>query len=99
VARLVCSDAERLSVAEIDAIAAFLHAEQVRQIEAAAHHVMARVPGTAPVVPLGIGAFLAHEVAGRLGRPVAELPWTEAERDAAPAAALAELMAVRRQAP
>jgi (4-(4-[2-(gamma-L-glutamylamino)ethyl]phenoxymethyl)furan-2-yl)methanamine synthase len=99
VARLVCSDAEQLSVGEIDAIAAFLHAEQVRQIEAAARRVIARVPGTAPVVLLGIGAFLAREVAERLGRPVAELPWTPAERDAAPAAALAELMAVRRPAP
>jgi probable H4MPT-linked C1 transfer pathway protein len=95
VARLVCSDAEQLSVEEIDAIAAFLHAEQVRQIEAAARRVLARVHGTAPVVPLGVGAFLAREVAERLGRPVAELPWTPAERDAAPAAALAELMAVR----
>ena len=47
----------------------------------------------APVVPLGVGAFLARAVAERLGRPVLELPWSAAERDAAPAAALAELAA------
>jgi hypothetical protein len=34
-------------------------------------------------------------VAQRLGRPVAEMPWSAAERDAAPAAALAELAAAR----
>jgi probable H4MPT-linked C1 transfer pathway protein len=90
VARLVCADAEQLGPDEIDAIAAYLHGEQVRQIAAAAR--MAGV-GDAPVVPLGVGAFLAREVAGRLGRPVAEIDWSAAERDAAPAAALAELAA------
>jgi probable H4MPT-linked C1 transfer pathway protein len=89
VARLVCADTEQLEPAEIEAIAAYLHGEQVRQIEAAA-----RRGGThAPVVALGVGAFLARAVAERLGRPVLELPWSEAERDAAPAAALAELAA------
>ena len=99
VARLVCSDAEQLSAAEIDAIAAYLHGEQVGQIEAAARRVGTGLDGPAPVVALGIGAFLAREVAARLGRPVAELPWSAAERDAAPAAALAELMAARPPAP
>jgi probable H4MPT-linked C1 transfer pathway protein len=95
VARLVCSDVEQLSAAEIEAIAAFLHAEQVAQVEAAGRRVLERLPERAPVVALGVGAFLACEVAERLGRPVAELPWTAAERDAAPAAALAELLARR----
>jgi uncharacterized hydantoinase/oxoprolinase family protein len=95
VARLVCSDVEELSAAEIEAIAAFLHGEQVAQVEAGARRVLGRLPETAPVVALGVGAFLAREAAGRLGRPVAELPWTAAERDAAPAAALAELLAHR----
>jgi (4-(4-[2-(gamma-L-glutamylamino)ethyl]phenoxymethyl)furan-2-yl)methanamine synthase len=89
VARLVCADMEQLEPAEVEAIAAFLHAEQVRQIEAAAR----RVSTDAAVVPLGVGAFLARAVAERLGRPVLELPWSAAERDAAPAAALAELAA------
>jgi (4-(4-[2-(gamma-L-glutamylamino)ethyl]phenoxymethyl)furan-2-yl)methanamine synthase len=89
VARLVCADMEQLEPAEVEAIAAFLHAEQVRQIEAAAR----RVSTDAAVVPLGVGAFLARAVAERLGRPELELPWSAAQRDAAPAAALAELAA------
>jgi probable H4MPT-linked C1 transfer pathway protein len=96
VARLVCSDVEQLEPSEIDAMAAYLHAEQVRHIEAAARQVSTRWPGTvAPVVTLGAGAFLAAAVAERLGRPVVEMPWSEAERDAGPAAALAGLAAAR----
>jgi hypothetical protein len=95
VARLVCADAEQLGAGEIDAIAAFLHGEQVRQIEAAVRRVSGRLDGDAPVVPLGAGALLAREAAERLGRTIVELPWSAAERDAAPAAALAELLARR----
>lgn len=95
VARLVCADAEQMASEEIDAIAAFLHAEQVRQVEAAVRRVSGRFEGNSPVVPLGAGAFLAREAAERLGRAVAELPWSAAERDAAPAAALAELLTGR----
>ena len=95
VARLVCSDAEQLAAEEIDAIAAFLHAKQVGQIEAAARRVGGRFEGGLPVVPLGAGAFLAREAAAQLGLALAELPWSAAEREAAPAAALAELMARR----
>jgi probable H4MPT-linked C1 transfer pathway protein len=93
VARLVCADTDQMEGQEIDAIAAFLHAGQVRQIEAAARRVSARFEVAAPVVPLGVGAFLAREAAEHLGRAVVELPWSEAEREAAPAAALAELLA------
>jgi probable H4MPT-linked C1 transfer pathway protein len=99
VARLVCADADELATDEIDAIAHFLHAEQVRQIEAAVRRVSARHGGDPPVVPLGAGAFLACEAAERLGRAVAELPWSAAEREAAPAAALAELLARRLRSP
>ena len=96
IARLVCSDVDQLAPAEIDAIAAFLHAEQVRQIEAAARQVATRDPESeAPVVALGAGAFLARAAAGRLERAVVEMPWSAAERDAAPAAALAGLAAAR----
>ena len=95
VARLVCADAEQLAAEGIDAIAAFLHAEQVRRLEAAVRRVSRSLEGDPPVVPLGAGAFLARDAAGRLGRPVAELPWSAAEREAAPAAALAELLAGR----
>lgn len=94
VARLVCSDREQLGDDEVDAIARFLHDEQVRQLEAAARRVAANVP-EAPVVALGAGAFLAREVAARLERPVASpsAAWERAE--GGPAAALAGLVASR----
>jgi (4-(4-[2-(gamma-L-glutamylamino)ethyl]phenoxymethyl)furan-2-yl)methanamine synthase len=95
VARLVCADAEQIAAEEIDAIAQFLHAEQVRQIEAAVRRVTGRLEGESHVVPLGAGAFLARGAAVRAGLTVTELPWGAAERDAAPAAALAELLAGR----
>jgi (4-(4-[2-(gamma-L-glutamylamino)ethyl]phenoxymethyl)furan-2-yl)methanamine synthase len=98
VARLVCADAEQLGPGEVETIAAYLHAEQVRQIEAAVRQVSARCASAPPVVPLGAGAFLAREVAERLGRPMLEMPWTPAQRDAAPAAALAELASARLKA-
>jgi probable H4MPT-linked C1 transfer pathway protein len=95
VARLVCADAEQTTAEEIDAIAAFLHEEQGRQIEAAVRRVSGRLEGDPPLVPLGAGAFLAREAAEHLGRAVVELPWSAAEREAAPAAALAEFLAGR----
>jgi uncharacterized hydantoinase/oxoprolinase family protein len=81
----VCSDVEQLDKTEIDAIAAYLHGEQVRQIEEAARRVG---PPDAPVVAVGTGAFLAREVAARMRRAVAAGP-------AGPAAALAALLAAR----
>ncbi len=96
VARQVCADPDQLEPGAAEAIAAHVHAEQVRAIEAAARRVGTRVPDdAAPVVPLGTGAFLARAVAERLGRPVAEMPWSAAERDVGPAAALARLAAAR----
>jgi probable H4MPT-linked C1 transfer pathway protein len=98
VARLVCADAEQLSTSEIDAIAAYLHYEQLRLVEDAARDAGAELTALAPVVPLGSGAFLAREVAERLGVGVRDLPWSEAERAVAPAAALAELASERLRA-
>jgi (4-(4-[2-(gamma-L-glutamylamino)ethyl]phenoxymethyl)furan-2-yl)methanamine synthase len=98
VARLVCADAEQLSAAEINGIAAYLHFEQVRLVEDAARDVGAELAALTPVVPLGSGAFLAREVAERLGVGVRDLPWSEAERAVAPAAALAELASERLRA-
>jgi uncharacterized hydantoinase/oxoprolinase family protein len=72
----------------------------VRQIEAAARLVSTRLGGSAPpVVTLGTGAFLARAVAERLGRPVLDLPWSAAECEVGPAAALARLAAARVDAP
>ena len=83
IARLVCSDLEQLDETDVDAIAAFLHGEQLQQIEDAAR----RSPAEAPVVAVGSGAFLAREVAARLGRALADAPVE------GPAAALAALLA------
>jgi (4-(4-[2-(gamma-L-glutamylamino)ethyl]phenoxymethyl)furan-2-yl)methanamine synthase len=83
IARLVCSDVDQLDAEEIDAIAVFLAGEQVRLIEEAAR----RVERGGPVVAVGAGAFLAREVAARLGRAVAPAPWDST------AAALAALAA------
>jgi probable H4MPT-linked C1 transfer pathway protein len=69
IARLVCADVEQLAATEVDAIAAYLHGEQVRRLEAAAR----RHDG--PVVAAGSGAFLAREVAARLGREAIDTAW------------------------
>jgi (4-(4-[2-(gamma-L-glutamylamino)ethyl]phenoxymethyl)furan-2-yl)methanamine synthase len=97
IARLVCSDADQLDAGEIDAIAAFLHGEQLRQVEDAARRVQRSLPPQAPVVAVGAGAFLAREVAARLGRAVADAPapWGSTGSEMAPAAALAALLAAR----
>jgi probable H4MPT-linked C1 transfer pathway protein len=97
VARLVCADLEQLEEGEVDAIAAFLHAEQVRQLQAAVGRVSVRSGPSAPIVPLGSGAFLAREVAARLGRTVAQPPsaWGSAGAEVAPATALAGLLVGR----
>jgi (4-(4-[2-(gamma-L-glutamylamino)ethyl]phenoxymethyl)furan-2-yl)methanamine synthase len=87
IARLVCSDVEQLAEDEIDAIASFLHGEQRRQLEDAARRVHGALPPDAPVAAVGSGAFLAREVAARLGRAVVDAP--------GPAAALAALLAAR----
>jgi (4-(4-[2-(gamma-L-glutamylamino)ethyl]phenoxymethyl)furan-2-yl)methanamine synthase len=92
IARLVCSDLDQLDAGEIDAIAAFLYGEQLRQIEDAARRVQRPLPPEAPVVAVGSGAFLGREVAARLGRAVAPAPWGE---ELGPAAALAALLAAR----
>src|SRR5215217_1014121 len=97
IARLVCSDVDQLAADEIDAIAGFLHGEQLRQIEQAARRVERSLPPAAPVVAVGSGAFLGHEVAARLGRAVADAPasWGATGAEMAPSAALAALLAAR----
>jgi len=97
IARLVCADAEQLDEAEVDAIATFLHDEQLRQIEDAARRVQGPLPPSAPVVAVGSGAFLGREVAARLVRSVTEAPapWGATDGEVAPAAALAVLLAAQ----
>jgi len=95
IARLVCSDVDQLGDDEIDAIAAFLHGEQLRQLEEAARRVQRRLAPGAPVVAVGSGAFLARAVAQRLDRAIADGPWSATDGEVAPAAALAALLAAR----
>jgi (4-(4-[2-(gamma-L-glutamylamino)ethyl]phenoxymethyl)furan-2-yl)methanamine synthase len=95
IARLVCSDVEQLDAAEIEAIAAYLHGEQLRALEEAARRVQRTLSPAAPVVLVGSGAFLGREIAARLGRAVAHGPWSAADGEMAPAAALAALLAAR----
>ena len=69
----MCSDVEQLDAAEIDAIAAFLHGEQLRQLEEAARRVAAR--RCRPMRPSSRSARApssGREVAARLGRAVAD---------------------------
>jgi probable H4MPT-linked C1 transfer pathway protein len=101
IARLVCADIEQLDGSEIDAIAAFLSGEQLRQVEDAARRVQPPLPPDAPVVAVGSGAFLGRDVATRLGRAVADAPapWGATGAEVAPAAALATLLAARLSAP
>jgi len=101
IARLVCSDVEQLDDDEVDAIAAFLHGEQLGQLEDAARRVERVLPADAPVVAVGSGAFLGREVAARLGRAVADVPtsWGATAGEVAPAAALAALLAGRLREP
>jgi (4-(4-[2-(gamma-L-glutamylamino)ethyl]phenoxymethyl)furan-2-yl)methanamine synthase len=95
IARLVCSDVEQLDARAIDAIAAYLHGEQLRAVEEAAGRVQRTLAPDAPVVLAGSGAFLGREVAARLRRTVADAPWSAPDGEMAPAAALAALLAAR----
>jgi (4-(4-[2-(gamma-L-glutamylamino)ethyl]phenoxymethyl)furan-2-yl)methanamine synthase len=95
IARLVCADVEQLAVDEIEAIAVFLHGEQLDRLEDAARRVERPLPPAAPVVAVGSGAFLGRAVAARLARPIADPPTPAA----GPAAALAALLATRLSEP
>jgi probable H4MPT-linked C1 transfer pathway protein len=68
-ARLVCADREQLDDAEIDAIARYVYERQVEQIGQGLAQVLSRLGGRLdlPLLPLGMGAFLAYEVARRMG--------------------------------
>jgi uncharacterized hydantoinase/oxoprolinase family protein len=98
VARVVCADAEQLGPAEIDAIAAHVHAEQVRRSRRRRGRSARGSRRAAPVVPLGVGAFLARAVARAPGpRRGGDAVERGRARHGA-AAALAELAAARRAA-
>jgi (4-(4-[2-(gamma-L-glutamylamino)ethyl]phenoxymethyl)furan-2-yl)methanamine synthase len=71
-ARVVCADAEQLSPGDLEAIAEAVHDAQVGAIADALAGVAARAEPDAPVIAVGVGAFLAREAAGRCGLEVTE---------------------------
>lgn len=95
-ARLVCGDREMLSEPDIVKVARYLVECQLHVVSEGLLQVVSRwdSPADAPVAPAGVGAFLAAEVAGRLG--LAVVPdghlWGN-EAMALPAAAAACLLA------
>jgi len=92
----VCGDREMLSDAEIVKVARYLVERQLQVVSEGLLQVVSRwdAPAGMPVAPAGAGAFLAAEVAGRLG--LAVLPagsiWGD-EGVVLPAAAAACLLA------
>ncbi len=102
-ARLLGRDTEDASEAEWLGVARHLAELQLRALHDAAAQVLSRtpVPGEAPVVTAGIGAFLADRLAARLQRPVVpfagllsvDLEAAEWASRAAPAVAVALLAA------
>jgi probable H4MPT-linked C1 transfer pathway protein len=98
-ARLVCSDAEMLSAAEIDALARFIYKKQVLQIRSGMEQVIARLPELRhhPVVVFGVGDFLGREAAAGLGLGIRDLEGDFGKETSAalPCMAVANLLADR----
>jgi probable H4MPT-linked C1 transfer pathway protein len=69
-ARVVCADPEQLADGDLESIAAAVEGGQVATIAAALERVAARVSPGAPVLTVGIGAFLARAAAERCGLTV-----------------------------
>jgi (4-(4-[2-(gamma-L-glutamylamino)ethyl]phenoxymethyl)furan-2-yl)methanamine synthase len=71
-ARVVCADREQLADGDLEAIAVAIEEAQIVSIAGAIERVSARLPDPAPVVAVGVGAFLARAAAGRCGLQVHE---------------------------
>ncbi len=95
-ARLVCSDRELLSDTDIRGLARYLVERQLQVVGEGLLQVLSRwdEPAPPPLAPAGVGAFIAVEIAGRLGLEVvpAGSIWSE-EGAALPATAVAHLLA------
>ncbi|HWD75700.1 MAG TPA: hydantoinase/oxoprolinase family protein [Solirubrobacteraceae bacterium] len=70
-ARVVCADPEQLADGDLEAIAAAVEEGQIASIAAALRRVADRVSTGAPVIAVGVGAFLARAAAERCGLPIA----------------------------
>jgi (4-(4-[2-(gamma-L-glutamylamino)ethyl]phenoxymethyl)furan-2-yl)methanamine synthase len=93
-ARVVCADSELLSPDEIDGIARYIARAQVQQIADAISQLLSR-GARGPLVAAGVGSFLVVAAAQQLGLDCVPLADTlgQAGSDAAPAAAIATLLA------
>ena len=69
-ARVVCADPEQLAAGDLEAIAGAVEEAQVAAIATALERVAARVAADAPVVAVGVGAFLARAAAKHCGLAV-----------------------------
>ena len=69
-ARVVCADPDQLTAGDLEALASAVEDAQVATIAAALERVAPRVASGAPVVTLGVGAFLARTAAERCRLPV-----------------------------
>lgn len=96
-ARIVCADGEQLTPAEIDAIARYIYNRQVEQISQGIAQVVSGLGEhrELPLLPLGLGAFLAQEAGRRLGLRVLDFDpsWDRDASIAAPSWAVANLLA------
>jgi (4-(4-[2-(gamma-L-glutamylamino)ethyl]phenoxymethyl)furan-2-yl)methanamine synthase len=91
-ARVVCAEPEQLADGDLEAIAAAVHEAQVASIASAMRRVAARTSAGAPVIAVGVGAFLARAAAARSGLAVAEpgaLPFAGEDAAGAVAASVA----------
>lgn len=69
-ARVVCADPEQLGDGDLEAIAAAVEEGQIASISGALGRVAGRMPAGAPVLAVGVGAFLARAAAERCGLAV-----------------------------
>jgi probable H4MPT-linked C1 transfer pathway protein len=93
-ARVVCADPEQLARGDLEAIADAVHDAQVAAIADALARVAARAGPDAPVIAVGVGAFLARAAAARCGLAGAEpgaLPLAGAAGEVAACVALSVL--------
>ena len=66
-ARVVCADPEQLADGDLEAIAGAVQEAQIGSIAGALARVAGRMPVRAPVLAVGVGAFLARAAAERCG--------------------------------
>jgi probable H4MPT-linked C1 transfer pathway protein len=94
-ARVVCADPEQLADGDLEAIAAAVEEAQTAAIAAALARVAARLPAGAPVLAVGVGAFLTRAAAERCGLRLHEdadpLPFGGTAGEVAAAVALSVL--------